>query len=289
MFLKRFIFINWGNVPTIDFEFGPINLFSGGNGSGKTTAADAIQTVMTAAQGTCSSTTRDRTRRRSGDVAANVCVRWHRMCWAVTMAVTRAWIRPMATWRRSFRNKGEGQTRSPPSSRCARLARPGRQQYDGTRRCRSVFVLPGVELEQRHFVQQTAAGRQDRPTDRPADPADQRAGQAPCRALRRQKAYLRRLYGALRGKNESVSDIEAVAAGRAFSRFMAYKPVKSIDRFVADEILEQKDLGEAIRSVSSQLKTIHGMERDAAQLTKSIETLERARAMRSPTSIIGST
>ena len=42
MFLKRFIFVNWGNVPTIDFEFGPISLFSGGNGSGKTTAADAI-------------------------------------------------------------------------------------------------------------------------------------------------------------------------------------------------------------------------------------------------------
>ena len=49
MFLKQFIFVNWGTVPSIEFEFGPINLFSGGNGSGKTTAADAIQTIMTAA------------------------------------------------------------------------------------------------------------------------------------------------------------------------------------------------------------------------------------------------
>jgi len=49
MFLKKFVYVNWGNIPALEFDFGPINLFSGGNGSGKTTAADAIQTIMTAA------------------------------------------------------------------------------------------------------------------------------------------------------------------------------------------------------------------------------------------------
>jgi hypothetical protein len=49
MLLKKGIFVNWGNIPHLEFEFGPINLFSGGNGSGKTTAADAIQSLMTAA------------------------------------------------------------------------------------------------------------------------------------------------------------------------------------------------------------------------------------------------
>jgi hypothetical protein len=58
---------------------------------------------------------------------------------------------------------------------------------------------------------------------------------------------------------------------------MAYKPVQSINRFVSDEILDKRDLGEAIRSISSQLKTIHGMERDAAQLVNSIEILGQAR------------
>lgn len=52
MFLKKLILINWGNVPQLEYEFGPINLFSGGSGSGKTTAADAIQTLMTAAHDT---------------------------------------------------------------------------------------------------------------------------------------------------------------------------------------------------------------------------------------------
>src|ERR1700678_4246443 len=49
MFLKKFVFVNWGNVPNCEFVIGPVSLFSGANGSGKTTAADAIQTVMTAA------------------------------------------------------------------------------------------------------------------------------------------------------------------------------------------------------------------------------------------------
>lgn len=49
MYLKNFVYVNWGNIPSLAFDFGPVNLFSGGNGSGKTTAADAIQTVMTAA------------------------------------------------------------------------------------------------------------------------------------------------------------------------------------------------------------------------------------------------
>ncbi|HEY7775880.1 MAG TPA: ATP-binding protein, partial [Kineobactrum sp.] len=49
MYLKRSITVNWGNLPAEELEYGPVNLFSGGNGSGKTTAADALQTLMTAA------------------------------------------------------------------------------------------------------------------------------------------------------------------------------------------------------------------------------------------------
>ena len=49
MFCKKGIFVNWGNIPHLEFDFGPVNLFSGGNGSGKTTAADGIQSLMTAA------------------------------------------------------------------------------------------------------------------------------------------------------------------------------------------------------------------------------------------------
>src|SRR5690606_19871243 len=49
MYLKRSITVNWGNLPVQELDDGPVNLFSGGYGSGKTTAADALQTLMTAA------------------------------------------------------------------------------------------------------------------------------------------------------------------------------------------------------------------------------------------------
>ena len=49
MFLKSLVLVNWGNIPNGEFAMGPINLVSGANGSGKTTAADALQTLMTAA------------------------------------------------------------------------------------------------------------------------------------------------------------------------------------------------------------------------------------------------
>ena len=66
--------------------------------------------------------------------------------------------------------------------------------------------------------------------------------------------------------HDAVSEREAMNAARTFSRFMAYKPVKSINGFVAQEILEQKDLGDAIRSVSDLMKTIYAMESDANTL-----------------------
>lgn len=278
MFLKRFIFVNWGNVPTIDFEFGPISLFSGGNGSGKTTAADAIQTVMTAAHenlfqynpGQDETTQRGRGGKRVRSLASYV---------LGCDDGSYARLDPSDGYLAAIFHPNKGEAADPFTAIIAVRAWLDQAGNNTVARedAAQFYVLPGVELEQKHFVLQTAVGRQIVPLTDLQTLLIKELGKRHVERYDGKKAYLRRLYGALRGKNESVSDIEAVAAARAFSRFMAYKPVKSIDRFVADEILEQKDLGEAIRSVSSQLKTIHGMERDAAQLTKSIETLERAR------------
>lgn len=113
MFLKQFVYINWGNIPNLEFDFGPVNLFSGGNGSGKTTAADAIQTVMTAAHenlfqynpGQDETTQRGRGGKRVRTLAPT--------CWAVMTAVMPGSIPPMAIWRRCF---------TPPRARAANLS-----------------------------------------------------------------------------------------------------------------------------------------------------------------------
>src|SRR5690606_11822371 len=91
------------------------------------------------------------------------------------------------------------------------------------------------------------------------------------------KQYLRRFYAAIRGRTDAVSEREAMNAARAFSRFMAYKPVRGINAFVGQEILEQKDLGEAIRTVSDLMKTISGMESEANRLKLTIDRLVNGR------------
>ncbi len=277
MFLKHFIFINWGNVPSIAFDFGPINLFSGGNGSGKTTAADAIQTIMTASHenlfqynpGQDETTQRGRGGKRVRTLPSYI---------LGCDDGSYARLDPTDGYLAAVFHPNKGETAEPFTAVIAvrawldlagsnTVAREDATQF---------FILPGVELAQHSFIEEEAGGKHVVALTDFQTQQIKAYGKRQVERYDGKKAYLRRLYGALRGKAESVSDLEAIAAARAFSRFMAYKPVKSINRFVADEILEQKDLGEAIRSVSSQLKTIHGMERDAAQLVASIETLEKA-------------
>lgn len=278
MFLKRFVFVNWGNIPGIEFEFGPVNLFSGGNGSGKTTAGDALQTIMTAAHenlfqfnpGQEESTQRGRGGKRFRTLSSYV---------LGCDDGSYARLDPTDGYLAAVFHPHGDEPAEPFTAIVAVRAWLDRAGSNAVARQDDAqfYVMPGVELEQSHFVREREGERHVVPLSDLQTLLIKDFGKRRIERYDTKKAYLRRLYGALRGKSESVPDQEAMAAAKAFSRFMAYKPVKSINRFVADEILEQKDLGEAIRSVSAQLKTIHAMERDAAQLAASIETLDRAK------------
>src|SRR5690606_41406870 len=92
-------------------------------------------------------------------------------------------------------------------------------------------------------------------------------------------AYLARLYGALRGKGEAVSVREAKNAARTFANFMAYKPVRSIDQFVAGEVLEAREFGDTIKRIRDLLRTVHGMEQEAARVRGAVGLLEQARQL----------
>src|SRR5690349_14984473 len=59
---------------------------------------------------------------------------------------------------------------------------------------------------------------------------------------------------------------------------MAYKPVKSINGFVANEILEEKDLGDAIRTVSDFMKTIYSMQAVGNSLAATMTMLSNTRS-----------
>ena len=277
MFLKKFIFVNWGNIPNLEFELGPINLLSGGNGSGKTTAADAIQTVMTAAHenlfqynpGQDETTQRGRGGKRVRTLASYV---------LGCDDGSYARLEPTDGYLAAVFSPSSGESAEAFTAVIA--VRAWLDSTGGQNVARQdnllFFILPGEELELTHFVREDKVGKYVTPLDKIQHLLIREFGKRHVQKYDTKKTYLRRLYGALRGLPDSVSEQEATAAARAFSRFMAYKPVRSINDFVAHEILERKDLGDAIRSISGQLKTIHAMERDAARLKESIAILETA-------------
>lgn len=279
MYLKKFIYVNWGNVPNSEFEFGPINLFSGGNGSGKTTAADAIQTIMTAAHdnlfhfnpGQDESSQRGRGGKQVRTLASYIlgcddgayarpagCDGYLAAIFYPTPGEASEPFTALMGMRAIIEGTGQ-----------QKIARLEETQF---------FILPDVVLALGDLLKEDKAGRYVQPLDKVYASLRKQFGSNQVEKYDKKKSYLARLYGVLRGsKKEAVSEREAMNAARAFSRFMAYKPIKGIDEFVATEVLEHRDLGEAIRTVSAMLKRIHTMEADARHLREAIARMQNGR------------
>lgn len=279
MFLKKFVYVNWGNIPQLEFEFGPICLFSGGNGSGKTTAADAIQTVMTAAHDNLFhfNPGQDESSQRGRGKQVRTLASYVLGC------DDGSYARPYDCdgYLAAVFHPTEGEDAEPFTAIIAMRAHldsaasPRQARLDDCQ----FYIVHGEQLSLSHFVREDVAGRYVTPLKELNKLLRTEFGATSVEKYDKKKGYLCRLYGAVRGKKEAVSEREAMNAARAFSRFMAYKPVKSINDFVGQEILESKDLGEAIRSVASLLKTIHGMESEARTLRESIGLLGHADGM----------
>lgn len=282
MYLKKFIYVNWGNVPNTEFEFGPINLFSGGNGSGKTTAADAIQTIMTAAHdnlfhfnpGQDESSQRGRGGKLVRTLASYVlgcddgaysrpqgCDGYLAAIFHPTQGENSEPFTALIGMRAFLETAGQG-------AGLQKVARLDDTQF---------YIVSDVELGLNDLLKNEKTHKYVVPLDKLYAGLRRKYGQSQVEKYDKKKSYLCRLYGVLRGKKDAISEREAMNAARAFSRFMAYKPIKGIDEFVANEILEYRDLGEAIRTVSTMLKRIHTMESDARTLRQGIERMAQGR------------
>jgi len=280
MYLKRAILINWGNIPHIELEFGPVNLFSGGNGSGKTTAADAIQALMTAAHENLFAFNPgqdETTQKGRGGKQVRTLASYLLGCDDGSYARLETHDAYVA----GVFCPTEGEECEPFT---AVMAMRGHLEKSGTVKQARLdellfLLLPFEQLQLNHFVKQDKGGKYLVPLERIVPNLKKQFGAGAVELYDKKGTYLRRLYGALRGRKDSVSDREARHAARTFSNFMAYKPVKSIHDFVAGEILEPRDLGEAIRSVSDLMKTIHDMESKAAAIKETAKLLERLRAV----------
>lgn len=278
MYLKRAITVNWGNLPAEELEFGPVNLFSGGNGSGKTTAADALQTLMTAAHDnlfTYNPGQDETTQRGRGGKQVRTLASYVLGC--DDGAFARPW--DCDGYVAGIFHPTRGEAAEPFTAVIgvrAHLDRAGAQPQARQDEL-LMLILPGEMLSLSHFVREYPDGRHAVPLTELPHLLRQEFGKQAVETYEQKGAYLSRLYGALRGKRDAVSRREGTNAARTFARFMAYKPVESIDQFVASEVLEARDLGDTIRRIRDLLRTVHGMEQEARQLRESVDLLALSR------------
>lgn len=277
MFLKKFIYVNWGNIPASEFDFGPINLLSGGNGSGKTTAADAVQTIMTAAHDTLFNYNpgQDEASQRGRGKNVRTLASYVLGCDDGSYARPKGAIGYLA----AVFHPTQGESGEPFTAVIGVDATIDRAGSSPVARQNDIqFYIINDSLSLSDFVYQQQEQREVVALNKLTTHLKKRLPASALEKYDTKKQYLRRLYGALRGRTDAVSEREAVNAARTFSRFMAYKPVKSINGFVANEILEEKDLGDAIRSVSDLMKTIHSMESESNRLAATIEMLSTTKS-----------
>lgn len=285
MWISHITLVNWGNIPNKEYHFGRISLLCGGSGTGKTTLGDALQTVFTGAkQGLYSyNPGQDESNqfRKKGKIPRTI------QSYALGAEEGNIFSRPngshtyVAATFVSDPNEIPAPSFTAVVGISARLTESGK----GTRRQRApvpeelcLMIIDGQELLLNDFL-----GYQDDP-DR-VIPVEEvynifkrtfGEGCIYCSGHHKEN-YLKRLYGRLRGA-KTAQGSEHLIAAKAFSRFMAYKPIESVSEFVREQILEpKKEMGESVEKISRLMSNVFELRAESKRLAENISYLKLAK------------
>ncbi|KJS30317.1 MAG: hypothetical protein VR64_16565 [Desulfatitalea sp. BRH_c12] len=272
--------LNWANLPNRDYDFSQINMITGESGAGKTTLLDALQTILTG-------TTAGLFQYNPGQEEATQQSRVKEVRTLASYILgcdDASYARPQgahgylfANWVPEMGDKSQPFTALIGAS--AYLDSAGNKRTakeedlvlavvrSATLCVKDLLLSPDQGEEQ--------AGEQIIPVAMLANHLKTNHPGMQVEIARGKEDYLCLLYGGLRGLS-SVSRVEARNAAKALSRFMVYKPLKDLDEFVRTEILDPHDITDAIRQVSAMMRSINGMEHEAAGIEKGIALLEAA-------------
>ena len=283
MYMDRLICLNWGNLPSRTYTLGPVTLLTGGSGAGKTTLADGMQTVMTAAKrnlysynpGQEEATQSGRRGKQPRTLESyilgaddNLIARPDGL---VTGYVAIA-FRP-----------SPGELESPGFTAIvgARAfldvaAGAGRVRRAARLETKRLLVVEDHLLNDADFV----LSRENRQLklvqiDAIYDHLRVRYGSAVSDFADSHKSYLSMLYGKLRGRT-SVNSEQAERAARTFARFMAYKPIDSVDEFVRNDILERMDISADIAHIRTLIHDVNELRKESERLSGNVQHLKDA-------------
>lgn len=284
MHMAKLVCVNWGNLPPGEYPLGPVTLLSGGSGTGKTTLADAIQTVMTAAK-------RGLFTYNPGQEETTQHGRHGKLPRTLPSYILgcddNLYARPQGAYgyvaivfAPSFGEDGGGVFTAIVGVRAyletVELA-GGRRRRTPKDEGIQLLVVEGHAIGIADLVRgEEGAMTVVVPTESALRHLRERYGD---RAVSdfgdRKTAYLSKLYGLLRSR-PSVSSTEAEKAARTFSRFMAYKPIESIDEFVRTQILEPRDMSSEIDNIADGMRKIRDLRSDSERLQRNVDALAMA-------------
>jgi|GEM_PF-149568 len=275
MIVKDVVLRNWASLPDGCYQPGLLTLITGGNGAGKTTVVDAIQTVLTAAlagyhrynagQDESEHQSRTKTRRTVSNYALGL--------------DDGAYARPVLTDSYIAINftPSQGEENQPFSALVAIRASYSQEGTKAVDRLVSqvMYILPSHTLSLANL--QSDDGQHWLDMEGDLEPSLRlHFGQANVEVYDSKTKYLQRLWARFLGgdrKYLSATDMRHMV--KAFVKFLAYKPVSNINQFVRESVLEARDKEDTIGEVRSLMQRVATMSQEARRIGDAVTVLDR--------------